>query len=125
LQNLANASPSDNLPPMLSARLLPFLQQLTNSKKWSDEEIKADVEALKEQLQETKKTLTCASFLLPCSCRERRTFDEYEQELESGFLTWDTPTHADDDFWRLNAAKLLEKDRRGVKCVRPSFGREV
>lgn len=49
-----------------------------------------------------------------CSCS---TFDEYQQELESGLLRWSTPTHQDEDFWRENAKKLESDNKRCVKCV--------
>ena len=51
-------APKENLPALLSARLLPLLRQFAGSKKWSDEEVKEDVDYLKEQLEDVKKGLT-------------------------------------------------------------------
>lgn len=48
------------------------------------------------------------------------TFEEYQQELDSGLLKWSTPTHTDDDFWRENAKKLNGDNKQCVKFV-PCF----
>ena len=48
---------------MLSAKLLPYLNQIISAKRWSDEEIKDDANYLKEQLVQIRKTLTLISFL--------------------------------------------------------------
>jgi V-type H+-transporting ATPase subunit H len=45
-----------------------------------------------------------------------RTFDEYASELESGHLSW-TPPHRSDDFWRENAAKLIEGNNKLLKVL--------
>ena len=45
---------------MLSAKALPFLQQVCSSRKWSDEEVRQDAEFLRDQLVNLKKGLTCA-----------------------------------------------------------------
>ena len=45
-----------------------------------------------------------------------RTYDEYKSELASGELTW-SPPHKNDDFWRDNAHKLVDRDREQLKCV--------
>ena len=104
---------------LLSSGLLPLLRQFASTKKWSDEEVKEDVEYLKEQLEDVKKGLTSVSLLvvhtLAHSVCNNSTFDEYEQEVESGLLTWSTPTHEDDDFWRENAKKLENKDKKVLK----------
>jgi len=102
-RNLATLAPKQTLPAMLSAKVLVFLKQVASSRKWSDEEVKEDVEFLRGELENIKKGLT--------------TFDEYEQEVESGLLTWSTPTHQDDEFWKENAKKLEDKDKKTLKAL--------
>jgi V-type H+-transporting ATPase subunit H len=46
----------------------------------------------------------------------RRTWDEYESELETGHLKW-SPAHESEEFWKENAVKLSERDGRLVRCV--------
>ena len=69
-----------------------------------------------------KKGLTCATTrlsalekLIRTASFVNRTFEEYEQEVESGLLTWSTPTHEDDDFWRENAKKMDAKNGKAIK----------
>lgn len=62
-QNLTTLAPEHNLAAMLSAKLLPYLQSLSSSRRWSDEEVKEDAAFLRDQLQSLKKGLTCA-----CPC---------------------------------------------------------
>lgn len=64
-QNLTTLAPQENLPAMLSAKLLPYLQSVSNSRRWSDEEVKEDAAYLKEQLQSLKKGLTCVTVFIP------------------------------------------------------------
>ncbi|SCV71423.1 BQ2448_3011 [Microbotryum intermedium] len=100
-RNLVTKAPAENLPAMLVAKLLPFVKTLA-SRKWSDDEIKEDVEFLVEELTKSFEELT--------------TFDEYKSEVQSGQLSW-TPPHKNDDFWRDNAAKLNDKDRELLKAL--------
>lgn len=58
IQNLTTLAPEANLPAMLSAKLLPYLQSVSNSRRWQDEEVKEDASVLKEQLQSLRKGLT-------------------------------------------------------------------
>ncbi|KDE02395.1 V-type H+-transporting ATPase 54 kDa subunit [Microbotryum lychnidis-dioicae p1A1 Lamole] len=101
LRNLVTKAPTENLPAMLVAKLLPFVKTLA-SRKWSDDEIKEDVEFLVEELTKSFEGLT--------------TFDEYKSEVQSGQLSW-TPPHKNDDFWRDNAAKLNDKERELLKAL--------
>lgn len=65
LQNLVTKAPSDNLPAMLVAQLLPFVKNLSQ-RKWSDEDIGGDVQFLKEELTTHFQNLTYV-FLLSLS----------------------------------------------------------
>ncbi|KAG0148755.1 hypothetical protein CROQUDRAFT_60300 [Cronartium quercuum f. sp. fusiforme G11] len=101
LRNLAAKAPDVNLGPMLVAGDLPLIQNLA-SRKWSDEELKEDLQWLKEQLQEAKNKMT--------------TYDEYSTELESGLLRW-SPPHTSDKFWTQNAEKLNGKDYQQLRII--------
>lgn len=61
-------------------------------------------------------------FLCPCPSQDldhttytNRTYDEYKEELNSGMLDWSNPTHEDGDFWRENAKKLEDENKKGLK----------
>ncbi len=98
-RNLVIKAPTQNLPAMLVAKLLPFVQSLGN-RKFSDEEVAEDVDFLQAELERSFEGLT--------------TWDEYKNEVLSGQLSW-TPTHKNEDFWRDNASKLNDKDREVLK----------
>ncbi|KAM0787224.1 hypothetical protein ACM66B_006462 [Microbotryomycetes sp. NB124-2] len=100
-RNLITKAPEQNLASMLVAKLLPFVKTL-QGRKWSDEEIKEDIDFLVEELKKSFEGLT--------------TFDEYKSELEQGHLSW-TPPHKNEDFWRDNAQKLNDKDRALLKTL--------
>ncbi|KAA1092896.1 H(+)-transporting V1 sector ATPase subunit H [Puccinia graminis f. sp. tritici] len=101
-RNLAEKAPEANLATMLVAgNLLPLIQNFS-SRKWSDDELKDDIEWLKEQLEEAKRKMT--------------TYDEYLTELESGLLRW-SPPHTSEEFWSQNADKLNEKNHQPLKKV--------
>ncbi|KAL9714944.1 H(+)-transporting V1 sector ATPase subunit H [Leucoagaricus gongylophorus] len=104
-RNLVTKAPSDNLPAMLVAQLLPFVKNLSQ-RKWSDEDISGDVQFLKEELTTHFQNLT--------------TYDEYMSELASGHLSW-TPVHESDDFWKENATKLNEKDHEQLKSIQAYY----
>ncbi|GJN94616.1 hypothetical protein Rhopal_007699-T1 [Rhodotorula paludigena] len=99
--NLVTKAPKQNLAPMLIAKVLPYVQTL-QGRKFSDEEIKEDVDFLADELKKSFEGLT--------------TYDEYKSELATGHLTW-SPPHKNDDFWRDNAHKLTDKDREQLKVL--------
>ncbi|KAG9049243.1 H(+)-transporting V1 sector ATPase subunit H [Tulasnella sp. UAMH 9824] len=100
-RNLVAKAPSQNLPAMLVAKLLPYVKNLS-TRKWSDEEIVEDIEFLKEELTKNFESLT--------------TYDEYTSELASGHLSW-TPVHDSEAFWKENATKLNDKDYEQLKVL--------
>jgi len=100
-RNLVVKAPQANLPAMLVAKLLPFLQNLAG-RKFSDEDIKEDVLFLRDELKAQFESLT--------------TYDEYTSELISGHLGW-TPVHDSDEFWKENASRLNEKDNEQLKSL--------
>ncbi|BGP44113.1 H(+)-transporting V1 sector ATPase subunit H [Rhodotorula kratochvilovae] len=100
-RNLITKAPKANLAPMLVERVLPYVQTL-QGRKFSDDEIREDVDFLVEELKRSFEGLT--------------TYDEYKSELATGHLTW-SPPHKNDDFWRDNAAKLVDKDREQLKAL--------
>lgn len=56
-KNLVVKAPAANLPSMLVAKLLPFVQSLA-TRKWSDEEIKEDIDFMVEELKQSFEGLT-------------------------------------------------------------------
>ncbi|GAA6024941.1 hypothetical protein JCM10207_001439 [Rhodosporidiobolus poonsookiae] len=100
-RNLVTKAPKQNLAPMLTAQVLPFVKTL-QGRKFADDEIKDDVEFLADELKRASEGLT--------------TYDEYLSELASGRLTW-SPPHKNDDFWRDNAHKLADKEREQLKVL--------
>lgn len=98
-RNLVLKAPAANLPAMLVAKLLPFVQSLA-SRKFSDDEVREDVDFLRHELERSFAGLT--------------TWDEYRTEVQSGQLSW-TPTHKNEEFWRENAGRLNDKDREVLK----------
>ncbi|PAV24369.1 ATPase V1 complex subunit H [Pyrrhoderma noxium] len=100
-RNLVTKAPSQNLPSMLVAQLLPFAKSLC-TRKWTDEDIVEDVQFLRDELKANFDSLT--------------TWEEYIAELESGHLSW-SPVHESDTFWQENASKLGEKDNAQLKLL--------
>ncbi|SCV02889.1 LAMI_0H03796g1_1 [Lachancea mirantina] len=79
---------------LLLGNALPVLQALSE-RKYSDEELRQNLETLKELLEETYQELT--------------SFDEYEAELDSKLLVW-SPPHVDNGFWSDNVDKFRAQD---------------
>ncbi|KAJ3526602.1 hypothetical protein NM688_g8243 [Phlebia brevispora] len=100
-RNLVSKAPSQNLPAMLVAQLLPFVKNLS-TRKWTDEDIIEDVLYLRDELNARFESLT--------------TYDEYSSELLSGHLSW-TPVHESELFWKENATKLNDKDYEQLKIL--------
>ncbi|KAH7889956.1 ATPase V1 complex subunit H [Phlebopus sp. FC_14] len=100
-RNLVTKAPSANLPAMLVAQLLSFSKNLS-TRKWSDEDIREDVQFVRDELERNFESLT--------------TYDEYVSELASGHLSW-TPVHESEDFWRENASRLNERDYEQLKIL--------
>jgi len=100
-RNLVTKAPSENLPAMLVAQLLPFVKNLCG-RKWTDEDIIDDIQFLRDELKANFDSLT--------------TYDEYTSELASGHLSW-TPVHESDLFWKENASKLNDKDFAQLKLL--------
>ncbi|KZV73360.1 ATPase V1 complex subunit H [Peniophora sp. CONT] len=98
-RNLVSKAPSANLPAMLVSELLPFLNNLS-TRKYTDEDIPEDVTFLRDELKSRFESLT--------------TWDEYTSELDSGHLSW-TPVHESEMFWKENAVRLNEQDKKMLK----------
>ncbi|WVF68216.1 hypothetical protein IAT40_002981 [Kwoniella sp. CBS 6097] len=100
LRNLLFIAPSQNIPSMFMAKLLPFVISL-QSRKWSDDEITEDLDYLKDELKTRLEGLS--------------TYDEYISELESGHLVW-SPAHETEDFWKENGMRIgQESDGKAVR----------
>ncbi|KAF8636522.1 hypothetical protein AX17_003335 [Amanita inopinata Kibby_2008] len=101
-RNLVTKAPSENLPVMLVAQLLPFIKNLC-TRKLSDEDTFEDAQFLRDELNARFQSLTW-------------TYDEYTSELLSGHLSW-TPVHESEDFWKENAGKLNDKDNKQLRIL--------
>lgn len=99
-RNLLAKAPDANAPVMLGAKCLTLSENLL-TRKWSDEEIEEDLNYIKDELSEKLKTMT--------------TWDEYLSELQSGQLTFESPVHELDEFWKENAPKFVEEDGKVLK----------
>lgn len=71
-------------------------------RKWSDEELKEDLDTLRVRLEESVANLT--------------TWDEYAEELRGGAFNW-SPTHTSDEFWLDNSGKFKENAWAEVKAM--------
>ncbi|KAI5124066.1 hypothetical protein M0805_003893 [Coniferiporia weirii] len=100
-RNLVSKAPSQNLPSMLVAQLLPFAKSLCG-RKWTDEDIVEDIQFLRDELKANFDSLT--------------TWEEYTAELSSGHLLW-SPVHESDSFWQENADKLCDQDYAQFKLL--------
>ena len=61
IQNLVTKAPSQNLPSMLVAQLLPFAKSLC-TRKWTDEDIVEDVQFLRDELKANFDSLTYRTY---------------------------------------------------------------
>ena len=58
LQNLVTYAPTESLPSMIVANLLPYVRSLA-TRKFSDEEVMEDVAFLEEELTDKFESMTC------------------------------------------------------------------
>lgn len=97
LKNLIDQSHANN-EQMIESGLIKIIDTLY-AKKWGDEDIVADLEAVKESLQKNLARLS--------------SFDIYKQELMSGNLEW-SPVHKSEKFWRENCQRFEENNNRAL-----------
>lgn len=83
------------MPAANQSRLASTLSNL-KSKHLTDEDLSADLEALKGMLEEYSKSQT--------------TFDQYASEVRSGHLRW-SPPHRNQQFWKENARKIVDEEK--------------
>ncbi|SOV09737.1 related to vacuolar ATP synthase subunit H [Ustilago sp. UG-2017a] len=100
LRNILAKAPEANAPVMLGAKCLTLSENLL-SRKWSDEEIEEDLNYIRDELTEKLKTMT--------------TWEEYLSELQSGQLSFESPVHELDEFWKENAPKFVQEDGKVLK----------
>eukprot|EP01100_Stratorugosa_tubuloviscum_P014363 TRINITY_DN764_c0_g1_i1.p1 TRINITY_DN764_c0_g1~~TRINITY_DN764_c0_g1_i1.p1 ORF type:complete len:444 (+),score=172.46 TRINITY_DN764_c0_g1_i1:103-1434(+) len=86
-----------NNEQMIELGLLKIVTNLLQ-KKWGDEDITLDLEAITESLQLNINLLN--------------SFDMYKQEILSGKLEWTSPCHTSDKFWRDSAMRFEENNFR-------------
>ncbi|KDN52585.1 ARM repeat-containing protein [Tilletiaria anomala UBC 951] len=99
-RNLLQKASAANAPALLGSKVLPLAESLT-ARKWSDEEINEDLDYIVEELNTKLQNMS--------------TYEVYLSELASGQLTWESPVHELDEFWRANTSKLLENDAEQLK----------
>lgn len=97
LRNVVDKSDSNN-DQMLEKNLPREIEKLS-AKKWTDEDIIADLEIIKEALEN--------------KVAELSSFEIYKQELFNGELEW-SPVHKSEKFWRENAQRFEENNNRAL-----------
>ena len=131
-QNLLEKAPEVNLGPLMDNKLLNLCNVLS-ARKWTDEDILADLEMLTTELQKNAHELTYGRGphepVLPGTAASRgtclhrasverqavpvarraRSFEEYAAEVRSSKLEW-SPMHRSDAFWKLNSQRLNEQN---------------
>lgn len=100
ISTLINLATSESiLKKYLLSNGVPILKSLSE-RKWSDDELKLDLDTLRVKLEESVTSLT--------------TWDEYFDELKTGQFQW-SPTHKSDEFWLDNNEKFKENGWKNVK----------
>lgn len=99
--NYFNNSYKSSLKSFLALPLSPILNSL-NSRKWSDNELKSDLEFLINKLNSSSLIVS--------------NYDHYKTELSSGLLTW-SPVHNDINFWKHQSKNLLLNDYSDLKLL--------
>lgn len=97
-----HASPRKAAELMIQGKVQVAVGQLIE-KNWKDEDIKEDVEHVKNVLDEMLQDMS--------------TFDSYLAEVKSGKLEW-SPLHTNPAFWRENAQKLNQNDHEVLRMIR-------
>lgn len=92
LNNLLSTNKNSLLSAATTAKLPALIANL-GGRHLSDQDALEDLESLDNMLDEYTKGQT--------------TFDEYADEVQSGYLRW-SPPHKNSAFWRDNARKILE-----------------
>lgn len=82
----------ENCISMVQCKVMKQLE-FVEQRKFDDEDIQADIEFLKEKMEESLTDLS--------------SYDEYVTEIRSGRLEW-SPVHRSEKFWRENAHRLNE-----------------
>lgn len=99
LKNLLSYDHSTLMPAALPAKLPAVLANL-KTRHFTDPDLLEDLESLTNLMSDYTSSQT--------------TFSEYSSELHSGHLRW-SPPHKNADFWRENAAKIIDDDK-GALC---------
>ncbi|KAJ2825180.1 H(+)-transporting V1 sector ATPase subunit H [Coemansia sp. 'formosensis'] len=98
--NLLRLAAAHNVPAMLVARVPACLATLGAGRSFKDEDLRADLKQLAEDLAEHTGVMT--------------TWDEYLNELASGKLAW-SPAHRSEQFWKMHIRRMDEQDHRVVR----------
>ena len=106
LRNLLGAGSASN--DMVVFGLMPVLESM-QARKFADEDIHEDVEALHSSLQVNLLGLT--------------SWDVYITELQSGKLEW-SPSHKSENFWRDNYKAFEAHDQAAIKTLVALLGSE-
>ncbi|KAJ2723146.1 H(+)-transporting V1 sector ATPase subunit H [Coemansia sp. Benny D115] len=99
--------PGANVTRMLAAHVAQCLQTLATGRNFKDEDLRADVRALAEELQAHSGVLT--------------TWDEYCNEVAAGRLRW-SPAHRSEQFWKMHVRRMDEDDHRVVRQLGDVLG---
>lgn len=94
----------ENAKRLLGAGALPLCETL-NERRYADPDVEQGLQFVLRTLYERLKLMS--------------SYDQYVAELESGHLSFESPTHTLEDFWRENAERLTQNQGRDLaKLVR-------
>lgn len=100
------------IPLFVGSKVSPFIETLV-SRTYTDEEFRADIVALAEELksaiQHLRYVISASNVCAHLTTVVTSTFDEYVSEIKSGQLEW-SPPHKSDLFWNDNASRFDEND---------------
>jgi len=99
-RNMLEANENLNAQRLLGAKVLPLCETL-QERRYPDKELEDD--------------LVWVVGVLSRRLEQMSSYDQFASELYSGQLSFDSPVHLLDEFWKENAEKLTEHDNKDLK----------
>lgn len=103
-RNLLRFAREETSSLLIGCKVLEWTRHLILLKRFSDEEMLADIQFLQTELSSIYQNLR---FLL---CFYFSSFDQYATEIKSGMLSW-TPPHRSDAFWKMHVNHFLDNEK--------------
>ena len=111
-RNLLHFAKEETSSLLIGCKVLEWTRHLMSLKRFSDEEMLADIQFLQMELSSIYQNLR--SVLLEIHVIS--SFDQYATEIKSGMLSW-TPPHRSDAFWKMHVGHLLDNEKDLLRCV--------